>query len=232
MDAILEYLPLLKQGLVTTLLVTVLGAALALVVAFTLGLARSSTHRWLRWPAACIVEFLRGTSLVVQLFWLFFALPFFGIQLTPLFAGVLALGLNEGSYGSEVVRGAIASRPKGQTEAAVALNMSPALRMRRILLPQSLPAMLPPMGNVMVDLLKNSSLVSLVTVADLTFNAGLIRTSTGETAMIYGVILVIYFALSLIISAIIAMLERMASPDSSRRSILDALTNRTKGVTA
>lgn len=232
MDAIAEYLPLLQKGLVTTLLVTVLGGILCLVVAFTLGLARSSTHAWLRWPAACIVEFLRGTSLVVQLFWLFFALPFFGIQLSPLFAGVLALGLNEGSYASEVVRGSIASRPRGQTEAAIALNMTPALRMRRILLPQAVPAMLPPMGNIMVDLLKNSSLVSLVTVADLTFNAGLIRTSTGETALIYGIILVLYFILSLVISTVIALLERRFAPSRERRPILQALSGRTPGVRA
>lgn len=230
MDAIADYLPLIQQGFVTTVLVTVLGAVLALVVAFTLGLARLSTHRWVRWPAACIVEFLRGTSLVVQLFWLFFALPFFGIQLTPLFAGVLALGLNEGAYASEVVRGSIAARPKGQTEAAIALNMSPAKRMRRILLPQSIPAMLPPMGNVMVDLLKNSSLVSLVTVADLTFNAGLIRSSTGETALIYGIILVLYFILSLIISGAIALLERRFSPTREKTSLLSGLTGRMQGV--
>ncbi|GLB63687.1 ectoine/hydroxyectoine ABC transporter permease subunit EhuC [Dietzia sp. NCCP-2495] len=230
MDAIVEYLPLIRQGFVTTVLVTVLGALLALVVAFTLGLARLSEHRWVRWPAACIVEFFRGTSLVVQLFWLFFALPFFGIQLTALFAGILALGLNEGAYASEVVRGSIAARPKGQTEAAIALNMTPAQRMRRILLPQSIPAMLPPMGNVMVDLLKNSSLVSMVTVADLTFNAGLIRSSTGETALIYAIILVLYFVLSLVISGIVAVLERTFSPTATRRSLLTALTGRMQGV--
>lgn len=102
--------------------------------------------------------------------------------------------------------------------------------MRRILLPQSIPAMLPPMGNVMVDLLKNSSLVSLVTVADLTFNAGLIRSSTGETALIYAIILVLYFILSLVISGIVAVLERTFSPTATRRSLLTALTGRMQGV--
>ena len=232
MDALIDYLPLLRSGLVTTLIVTGAGIALSLVVAFTLGLARLSDHAWLRWPAACLVEFFRGTSLVVQLFWLFFALPFFGLQLTPMFAGILALGINEGAYASEVVRGAVASRPRGQTEAAIALNMTPAQRMRRILLPQSIPAMLPPMGNVMVDLLKNSSLVSMVTVADLTFNAGLIRTSTGETALVYGVILVIYFLLSTLISAIVAALEWWVRPDRRTIPLRAVLTRSPGGVPA
>ncbi|MEW1939134.1 ectoine/hydroxyectoine ABC transporter permease subunit EhuC [Dietzia maris] len=232
MSEVLEYMPLLRSGLITTVLVTVLAALLALVTAFAFGLARLSRHRLLSWPAACLVEFFRGTSLVVQLFWLFFALPFFGIQLEPLVAGVIALGLNEGAYASEVVRGAISSRPKGQTEAAVALNMRPGLRMRRILIPQSIPAMLPPMGNVMVDLLKNSSLVSMVTVADLTFNAGLIRTSTGETAVVYGLILVVYFLLSLVISAIVALLERRYTPAPRRRPLFPALMGRREAVPA
>jgi polar amino acid transport system permease protein len=212
-DAIIEYAPLLWQGLLTTLLVTVLGGALCLVVAFAAGLARLSKHWFLRWPAGVFIEVFRGTSLLVQMFWLFFALPFFGIQLHPLTAAVLALGLNEGAYAAEVVRGAIASRAKGQTEACIALGMEPALRLRRIIIPQSIPAMLPPFGNVMVDLLKNTSLVSLVTVADLTFSAQMIRSTTGQTTAIFITILVMYFALSYLLTLLTSWLEKRFALD-------------------
>ncbi|MFJ6313726.1 ectoine/hydroxyectoine ABC transporter permease subunit EhuC [Pseudarthrobacter oxydans] len=213
MNAVIEYAPLLWQGLLTTLTVTVLGGALCLVVAFAAGLARLSRHRILRWPAGVFIEVFRGTSLLVQMFWLFFALPFFGIQLHPLTAAVLALGLNEGAYAAEVVRGAIASRAKGQTEACIALGMEPALRLRRIIIPQSIPAMLPPFGNVMVDLLKNTSLVSLVTVADLTFSAQMIRSTTGQTTAIFTTILVMYFVLSYLLTLLTAWLEKRFALD-------------------
>lgn len=213
MGAIIEYAPLLWQGLLTTLLVTVLGGVLCLVVAFAAGLARLSRHWILRWPAGVFIEVFRGTSLLVQMFWLFFALPFFGIQLHPLTAAVLALGLNEGAYAAEVVRGAIASRAKGQTEACIALGMEPALRLRRIIIPQSIPAMLPPFGNVMVDLLKNTSLVSLVTVADLTFSAQMIRSTTGQTTAIFITILVMYFALSYLLTLLTSWLEKRFALD-------------------
>jgi polar amino acid transport system permease protein len=213
MTVIIEYAPLLWQGLLTTILVTVLSGALCLVVAFAAGLARLSQHRWVSWPAGIFIEVFRGTSLLVQMFWLFFALPFFGIQLYPLTAAVLALGLNEGAYAAEVVRGAIASRAKGQTEACIALGMEPALRLRRIIIPQAIPAMLPPFGNVMVDLLKNTSLVSLVTVADLTFRAQMIRSTTGQTTAVFLTILVMYFALSYLLTLLTAWLERRFALD-------------------
>lgn len=219
-DFVSYAVPLLFHGLLTTLLVTVLGTVVAVVAAFTAGLGRLSQHRALRWPAAVFVEVFRGTSLVVQMFWLFFALPGFGVQLTPLAAAVLALGLNEGAYAAEIVRGAISSRTAGQNEACIALGMGRALRMRRILIPQSIPAMLPPFGNVMVDLLKNTSLVSLVTVSDLTFRAGFVRNAEGHTTEVYLIILVIYFVLSQLISALTKWLERRFALDRQSRSVI------------
>jgi polar amino acid transport system permease protein len=221
--------PLLLQGLLMTLLVTVLGTLLAVVTAFTAGLGRLSQHWFLRWPAGIFVEVFRGTSLVVQMFWLFFALPGFGIQLVPLAAAVLALGLNEGAYAAEIVRGTISSRAAGQNEACVALGMGRALRMRRVLIPQSIPAMLPPFGNVMVDLLKNTSLVSLVTVSDLTFRAGFVRNEMGHTTQVYLIILVIYFALSQVISAFSRWMERRFALDRQPRSVLRAARTQPAG---
>ncbi|MGH3518327.1 MAG: ectoine/hydroxyectoine ABC transporter permease subunit EhuC [Haloechinothrix sp.] len=219
MNVIIDNADRLWQGLLITLQVTALGALLAVIVAFTAGIARLSRHLVIRAPAAIFVEVFRGTSLIVQLFWFFFALPLVGIQMSALTAGVLALGLNEGAYAAEVVRGAISSRPKGQTEACVALSIPPAKRMRRILIPQSIPAMLPPFGNVLVDLLKNTSLVSLVTVLDLTYEAGTIRTNTGETGAVFLTLLVMYFILSSLLSLMMKWLERRFAIDRKTGSM-------------
>lgn len=213
MDSVLEYSGLLGQGLAITVLVTVLGIALTVAVAFAAGLAGLSRRWFLRWPSYVFVEFIRGSGLLVQMFWFFFALPFLGIQLHPILAGVLALGLNEGAYAAEIVRGTIRSRPKGQVEASIALGMSRTQRLWRILIPQSIPAMLPPFGNVMVDLLKNTSLVSLVTVSDLTWRAFNARTVTGATVELFLTILVVYYLLSLLLGRLTRVLENRFALD-------------------
>lgn len=229
MDAVLQYAALMGQGLGVTILVTVLGAILTILVAFAAGLAGLSPRWYLRWPSTVFVEFFRGSGLLVQMFWFFYALPFLGIELHPLFAGVLALGLNEGAYAAEIVRGTIRSRPRGQTEAAIALGMNPRLRLWRILIPQSIPAMLPSFGNVMVDLLKNTSLVSLVTVSDLTWRAFNARTVTGATVELFLTILVIYYLLSLLIGRLTRVLEsrfaldRKAHGAARKRSLLGVI---------
>ncbi len=212
MSQILPYFPLLGEGLLITIALTIAGMVLAVVVAFAAGIARMSHRRWLSWPASVFIEVFRGTSMLVQLFWLFFALPFFGIQLLPFAAAILALGLNEGAYGAEIVRGAITALPRGQREGAVALSLSPYQRMRFVILPQAVPAMIPPFGNVMVDLLKNTSLVSLVTVADLTFTAQMVRNTTGATAAVFGTILVLYFVVAYVLSLGSSWLERRVDP--------------------
>jgi polar amino acid transport system permease protein len=134
------------------------------------------------------------------MFWLFYVFPTFGITLTPFVTGVLVLGLNLGAYGSEVVRGGIQAVPPGQVDAATALDFTPAQRFRRIVLPQALPLMLPPFGTLLIVLLKASSLVSLITLPDLTFDAETLRSATGHTVLIYGIVLVIYFCLSAVLT--------------------------------
>lgn len=235
MSAVFEYSGLIWEGLLTTVLVTVLGILVTIVVAFLAGLARLSRFWILRAPAYVFIEFFRGTSMIVQLFWVFYALPQLGFELAPLAAGVLVLGLNEGSYAAEIVRGTIASRPKGQTEAGIALGMSPTQRMWRVLIPQSIPAMLPSFGNVFVDLLKATSLVSFITVADLTFNAQSIRATVGgETFSIFMTILVLYFVFSLLLAAFTWWLERRFALDRQPggRSFLRQMTLGRGGMTA
>lgn len=201
MPGVGAYLPFLAKGVLVTAELTVLGLALALVVAFVVGLARQSRIAPLRWVSGVFVEVFRGTSALVQLFWVFYAMPLLtGYQLAPLAAGVLVLGLNQGSYAAEVVRGAIQEVPRTQTEAAVALNLTRLQTMRYVVLPQAFARMLPSLGNVAVDTLKNTALVSLVTISDLTFRAQQVRTSIGHTATLFAVLLVVYFVLSQLLS--------------------------------
>lgn len=218
MSEIEPFLPFLLKGSLVTIQVTLLGLLLALAVAFVAGLGRLSSARAVRWAAGAFIETFRGTSVVVQLFWFFFALPLLGVPLSPMLAAVLALGLNGGAYAAEVVRGAVLAVPRAQLEAATALNMGRLTRMRRVILPQALPLMLPPFGNVSVDLLKASALVSLVTVSDLTFRTQQVRSSTGETALLFGLILVIYFALALVLALFWHALERRVRIDRGRGS--------------
>ena len=118
------YFGLIRDGFLVTVELTVLGCILALIVAFVAGLSRMSRHTALRWLATVYIEFFRGTSIFVQLFWAYFVLPLFGLPLSSLQAGVLALGLNVGAYGAEVVRGAIQAVPRAQREASTALNLT------------------------------------------------------------------------------------------------------------
>lgn len=194
-----------------TVEITAFATLLWVPMAFLAGLSRLSRRKALRALAGTYVEVFRGTSALVQLFWLFFALPLLGIRFTPLTAGVLALGLNIGAYGSEVVRKAVLAVPKGQKEAAIALNMTPLQRMSRVILPQAVVAMLPPFGNLMIELLKSTALVSLITLTDLTFQAQLLRSATGQTALIFSLVLVIYFVMAYAITLVVRAIERRFS---------------------
>ncbi|MEV0446904.1 ectoine/hydroxyectoine ABC transporter permease subunit EhuC [Streptomyces sp. NPDC050600] len=205
-----QALPRLGEGLLVTVEATVLGAAAALVLAYALGLLSRSARWPVRGGARVVVEFFRGTSLYVQLFWLFFALPILGFRLEPLGCAVLALGLNYGAYGAEVVRGAIAAVPRAQSEAAVALGMGPGLRLRRVILPQAHALMVAPFKNLLVQLLKATPLLSLVTVPDLTFEIDQLRSATGDTAAAYLLLLVVYGALAMVLSLLMNALERAA----------------------
>ena len=202
------HLPALVGGLRVTLQLTVGGAGLALLLSVAAGLGRRSRHRWLRWPANAYVEIFRGTSALVQLFWFYFALPFFGISLPALVTGIVVLGLNSGAYGAEVVRSAIANVPRGQWEAARALNLTARQAMRRVILPQALPMMLPPAGNLLIELLKNTALVSLITLSELTFTAQVQRAATLETVPLFSLTLLIYFAVAQLLLAGMRRIER------------------------
>ena len=202
------YIGLILQGALVTIELTILGSALALVMAFLAGMGRLSRFFAVRALATAYIEFFRGTSIFVQLFWAYFVLPFFGVSLTPLQAGVLALGLNVGAYGAEVVRGAIRSVGKEQYEACVALNLGRWQTMRHIILPQALLVMLPTFGNNAIELLKATAVVSLISLTDMTFQAQVVRAQTGNTLVPFATILILYFAFAMIIAWAIRTLER------------------------
>ncbi len=205
------YIGLILDGAVVTAKITVLGCALALVAAFTAGLGRISRFWQLRWLATAYIEFFRGTSIFVQLFWAYFVLPLLGLPLSPLQAGVLALGLNVGAYGAEVVRGAILSVPREQYEGCKALNLTRMQELRHVILPQAFILMLPTFGNNAIELLKGTAVVSLISLSDMTFQAQVVRAQTGSTAVPFLTILFLYFAYSTVISNSIKGLERRLS---------------------
>jgi len=207
----LDLLPDLLEGLLVTLQITAGAAVLALMMSFVGGLGRLSPRRPVRWLATVYIEVFRGTSALVQLFWVFFVLPFFGLDLDALTAGIVVLGLNIGAYGSEVVRGALQAVPAGQREAAVALNLSPARTRWRVLVPQALPVMVPPAANLLVELLKGTALVSLITLNELTFVAQTLRADTLRTPEIFGLVLLLYFLVAMVLVAGMRRLERRLS---------------------
>ncbi|MFO7538479.1 MAG: ectoine/hydroxyectoine ABC transporter permease subunit EhuC [Chloroflexota bacterium] len=205
-----DLLPPLLRGLSLTITLTLWGSLLALVVAIFVGIARASRYLLIRGISGFYVEIFRGTSILVQLFWIYFVLPLppFLIDISAFEAGVLALGLNVGAYGAEVVRGAIKAIPRGQIEAATALNMTPALMMRRVILPQAMVRILPPFGNLLIELLKATSLVSLITLTDITRQALLLRQSVGRTTETFILLLVIYFLLAYPLTLGVRWLEK------------------------
>ena len=202
------YLGLILHGALVTVELTLMGSVLALVMAFLAGLGRLSRFFAVRALATAYIEFFRGTSIFVQLFWAYFVLPFLGIELTPLQAGVLALGLNVGAYAAEVVRGAVQSVGKEQYEACTALNLGRWQGMRHVILPQAFLVMLPTFGNNAIELLKATSIVSLISLADLTFEAQVVRAQTGDTLMPFTTILIVYFVFALLIAWGVRSLER------------------------
>lgn len=211
----------LLDGAVVTVQVLLGSFVLGTLMSLIFGVARLSQHRWVRNVALVYIEFARGISAIILLFWIFFALPIlFGLDsMPPMAAGILALGLNMGAYGAEVVRGAIQAVPRGQTEATIALNMTASQRLRHIILPQAIPIILPPYGNLTIEILKGTSLVSLITLSDLAFEAQKIRINITlsddpvSTPILYLNVLVIY----LILAQIVAFFFRIAERRSAAR---------------
>ncbi|RJQ75422.1 ectoine/hydroxyectoine ABC transporter permease subunit EhuC [Pseudonocardiaceae bacterium YIM PH 21723] len=206
----------LADGLAVTLQLTVFGALLAAVFAFLAGFARISRLRLVRGIAFGYTEAFRGLPALVVLFWLVFALPSLGWQLDPLAASVIAVALNIGAYGAEVVRSALAAIPPGQWDAATAVNLSRGQTLRMVILPQAVVTMIPSLSNLLIELLKATALVSLVYVQDLTFQGQIVRAATGKTAAVFLGLLLGYGLIALVLSGLMRALEHAAGKWAGR----------------
>lgn len=209
-----EILPVLARGAGVTIKVTLGAAAIGIVVAFVTGLLETSTSKVVRACVRVYIEFFRGSSAIVQLFFLYFVLPLVGLSLSAYMVAIVGLGLNIGAYGSQIVRGAILGVERGQREATIALNLPPGVAFRHVILPQAIPAMLPPFGNELIELLKISALVSLITLPDLTWSGKAILQVIGPTYVteVYLLIFGIYLLLAAPLIALVAWLERRTAP--------------------
>ncbi|HEY9548806.1 MAG TPA: ectoine/hydroxyectoine ABC transporter permease subunit EhuD [Kiloniellaceae bacterium] len=173
-----EIMPILAEASIVTIEATVLGFILAAVVGLLLAILRMSPRQWVSLPAAGFVEFVRSTPLLIQIFFIYFVLPEFGITLGALTAGILALGLHYGSYCSEVYRAGLENIPRGQWEASTALNLSPYHTFRDIIIPQAVPPVVPALGNYFVALFKETPLLSAIAVLELMQTAKILGSQT------------------------------------------------------
>ncbi|MPT06274.1 MAG: ectoine/hydroxyectoine ABC transporter permease subunit EhuD [Delftia sp.] len=192
-----EFLPILLQGAVVTVQVTALSFLLSSAIGLVLALGKLSPVRAVSWAASTVVNVIRGLPIIVQLFYIYFVLPEVGIQLTAFQAGVIGLGIAYSAYQAENFRAGIEAVDPGQREAALAMGMRPALLMRRVVLPQAFRIALPPYGNTLVMMLKDSSLVSTITVAEMTRQGQLIAASTFQNMTVYTLVALLYLAMSL-----------------------------------
>jgi polar amino acid transport system permease protein len=201
-------LPALASGLKITAYATLLGMAFALLVGLLLALARRSHFALLSWPAAFIIEFIRSTPLLVQLYFLFYVLPGLGITMSPLATGVLGLGLHYAAYCSEVYRAGIESILRGQWEAATALNLGRATTVFRIILPQAIPPVVPALGNYLVAMFKDTPLLSAITVLEVLQQAKILGAESFRYIEPLTLVGVAFLLMSLIAAAGIRKLEK------------------------
>jgi polar amino acid transport system permease protein len=187
----------LLHGALVTVLVTAGALLLGCVLGVVTGIGRLDPRRRVVYAiCTAYVTVIRGTPLLVQLFIWFFGLPRFGILLPAFVCGVIGMGIYSGAYISEIVRGAIQSVARGQTDAALSLGMTPAIAMRSVILPQALVRMIPPLGNEFIALIKNSALVSLLTIQDLMHEGQKIISVSYRSLEVYLVIALIYLVLT------------------------------------
>ncbi|MEK1855590.1 MAG: ectoine/hydroxyectoine ABC transporter permease subunit EhuD [Phyllobacterium sp.] len=164
---VIQILPTLLEGVKITILATLLGSIVAAIIGLVIAIVRRSKNRLISVPMGFIAEFIRGTPLLVQLYFIFYVLPDLGITLSPLVAGVIGLGLHYGTYTAEVYRAGIDNVARGQWEAAKACNLSSMQTWTQIILPQALPPMIPALANYFIAMFKETPLLSAITVLEL-----------------------------------------------------------------
>lgn len=203
----IQYLAPLMKGAQITIVISLASIALGGIIAFVAGIARISSNPILSGFAFTYIALFRGTPLLVQLFWFYYALPLIGISFDPITTGIMTLSLLTGAFGAEVVRGALLAVPPAQHEAARALNFSKSYTLWHISMPQAIIEMMPAFGNLAIQNLKDTALVSLISIADLTFQAQSLRNITLDSATVYTLTLLGYFIIALFLMFIMRFIE-------------------------
>ncbi len=204
-----EFFPVLLQGVKFTLLVTVGSLVLSTLLGLFWALMRVSGIFWLAAIATTIVNVIRGIPILVQLFYIYFVLPEMGIALSAVQAGIIGLGIAYSAYQAENFRAGIEAIDHGQTEAAQSIGMGWFKTMWRVILPQAVRVILPPYGNIMVMLLKDSSQASAITVAELTMQGQLLASSTFKNMSVFTLVAIFYLCLSLPLMLAVGRLEKV-----------------------
>ncbi len=199
--------PILMKGLLVTLQATVVGFFIAMMLGLVLAALKAARLKLISWPARFITEFIRDTPLLVQLFFLYYVLPEYGIVLPAFMTGALALGLQYSAYMSEVYRAGIESVPMGQSEAARALDLSPRRTFSVIILPQAIPRIIPALGNYLVSIMKDVPLLSVVAVLEMLNVARIIGDRTFNYLIPLSMVGLIYLILTLVAASAIRYLD-------------------------
>lgn len=203
-----EFLPILLQGCLTTIQVTLLALLLSTVLGFLLALMRLSPYAWLRAPATTFITVIRGIPIIVQLFYIYFVFPEIGITVNAFQAGFIGLGIAYSAYMAENFRAGIEAIDHGQIEAAQSIGMRYWLVLRRVIMPQAIRISLPPYGNTMIMMLKDSSIASTITVAELTRQGQLIAASTFKNMTVFTLVALLYLTMSLPLTYLAYRLEK------------------------
>ncbi len=213
-----EVLPILAEASVVTLQATLMGFLLALVLGLVFAVGRMAGPAWLRLAVAGVVEFVRSTPLLIQIFFLYYVMPEFGVTLDAMPAGVLALGLHYGAYCSEVYRAGLENVPKGQWEASLALNLSPLTTFKNVILPQAIPPIVPALGNYLVALFKETPLLSVIAVLELMQTAKILGSESFQYTEPITLVGLFFLVFSLVSAALIRQVERRLQQRAGRRT--------------
>src|SRR5215475_11817238 len=205
-----EFLPILLQGVWLTIVVTVGSLVLSTVLGMVWALMRVCRIRFLQRMSALIVNGIRGIPILVQLFYIYFVMPELGVTLTALQASIIGLGIAYSAYQAENFRAGIEAIDKGQIEASESIGMGWALMMRRVILPQAVKIILPPYGNIMIMMLKDSSQASTITVAELALQGKLIASATFQNSTVFTLVALLYLTMSIPLILLVRHFEKKA----------------------
>ena len=196
-EVVWDNLPIMLSGIWLTVVLSVLCMLLGAVLGLVVALVRLSPWQILRFIAYCYTEMFRTTPLLIQIVWIFYVLPLVtGITLSPFYSGLVAFGLNIAAFMAEIYRAGITSVDRGQTDASLALGMTRAQLMRRILIPQAVTRMIPPIGTMWISLFKDTSLLSAIGVTELMYQARFLASDTYRPVEIFTVCALIYFLIT------------------------------------